>query len=395
MSLSCPEQVRRGVIMKKFLVAMLVFLSVLPFAAAYGVTFYNPAWNPQYGKVFEFVEAGKPYPLDVRNPDIAITKIIFTIEREVKNGGLTIYHLKSIPSSLPEVAENESYEFNEIKYSGFVPHDTRRFVYEFKVEKGWLTNMSVARDTVALHLYDNTLEVWDTLPTQITGENESHVFYRAEGAGVHYLFIGKAQSGAVAEASPAAEDEGESIEVKAEQPTPEGVVELPSEVTPVQLGQQQPAQQPASLPSLSPAPVPEPVPEPGSSKLIGALVLIAIAVIVLIVYLVFGRKKLGYSVDKELSSYISESIRRGKTKEEVRNRLLEVGWHHERVDKALARFKESKPAQQAVSQTASHPASEPAKSMSLAEAKALAEKQRAEMKNAEARRKPAPKSKKK
>jgi|GEM_PF-7033290 len=376
MSLSCLEQVKRGVIMKKFLVAMLVFLSVLPFAAAYGVTFYNPAWNPQYGKVFELVEAGKPYTLDVKNPDIAITKIIFTIDREVKNGGLTIYHLKSVPSSLPEVAENDSYEFNEIKYSGFVPHDTKRFVYEFKVDKGWLTNMSVARDTVALHVYDKTLEVWETLPTKITGENESFVFYRAEGAAVHYLFIGKAQSGATTESASVAEEKEESIEVKAEQPAPKETVELPSEVTPVQLGQQQSAPQPVAAPAPSPASVPESAPASDGSKLIGALVLIAIAVIVVIVYLVFGKKKLGYSVDKELSNYISESIKRGKSKEEVRNRLLEVGWHHERVDKALSKYKESKPSQQ----TASHPASELAKSMSLAEAKELAERQRSALK---------------
>jgi PGF-pre-PGF domain-containing protein len=338
----------------------------MPFAAAYGVTFYNPAWNPQDGKIYDTVEAGKPYTLDVKVDNIAITKVVFTINRTVSNGGITVYHLLSSPASLPEVPENDSYEFNEIRYTGFVPFDAGKFTYEFKVAKGWLGNMSVSRDTVALHSFGRILEDWQTLPTRITGEDDSFVFYRSEGPAVHYLFIGKAQSGAKAEL--AAENKKVESQMKTDQaakdvsqePQPQKKEEM-LQVEKVDLNKPV-AQQPAA-PVVTPAVTPASVPDNGSNSLIFGMLLIGIAVVALVVYLIFGKSNLGYSVDKELNNYIDESLKRGKTKEEVRNRLLEVGWHHERVDKALSKHK-SKP---------------PKESMSLAEAKALAEKQKKEM----------------
>ena len=47
---------------------LLIFLLLLPFAAAYGVTFYSPSWNPQYGKVFDVVEpSGEIDTADIQN----------------------------------------------------------------------------------------------------------------------------------------------------------------------------------------------------------------------------------------------------------------------------------------------------------------------------------------
>jgi PGF-pre-PGF domain-containing protein len=357
--------------MKKGVALLVLLLFVMPFAAAYGVTFYNPAWSPQDGKIYDLVEAGQPYSMDVKVEDIAITKIIFTINRTINNGGITVYHLMSTPSSLPEVPDNDSYEFNEIKYTGFVPFDAGkyRFTYEFKVAKGWLQNMSVSRDTVALHSFDRVLEEWQTLPTRITGEDDSFVFYRSDGPAVHYLFIGKAQSGSKAEL---AEDNkktaaqmqtDQTAKDLSQEPKPEQEELL--EVEKVDLGKPSVQPQP-SAPVPSPAPA-APVSEQDDSVLFGAILLIGLAVAAVIIYLIFTKKGVGYSVDKELNNYISESLKRGKTKEEVRNRLLEVGWHHERVDKALAKHKSSAPA------------AAPSQSMSIAEAKALAEKQKKEL----------------
>ncbi|MBW2972667.1 PGF-pre-PGF domain-containing protein [Candidatus Woesearchaeota archaeon] len=372
--------------MKRLSALLLAMLFLVPFAAAYGVTFYNPAWNPQDGKIFDLVEADKPYIFEVRNDDIAIRRITFVINREAQNAGVTVYNLRSVPTSLPEVPENDSYEFNEMKYSGFVPHDTTKFMYDFRVEKGWLENNSVPRQAVALHAYDNVLEQWDVLPTQVVSDDDRFVYFTAaDDEGVHYLFIGKMQSGYEGSMEEPVEEVGEKEAEAApeEGETAKPSAELPSEVTPVQLEKTtQPPAQPAPRPVPAAEQPPEDVSGKSDSKLVGALVLIAVAVIIVILYLVFGRKKLGYSVDKELNNYIGESLKRGKSKEEVRNRLLEVGWHHERVDKALSKHKE-----------AASPV-RPSGSMSLAEAKALAEQQRKEMEKKPAH-KTAAKSKKK
>ena len=364
--------------MRNLFVALLLTLVLAPCAAAYGVTFYNPAWNPQDGKIFDVVEPDTPYSFFVKTPDIAISKITFTIGREAKNGGVTVYHLMTAPDFLPEVPVNDSYEFNELKYSGFVPHDTTWFVYEFKVKKGWLENMSVSRDTVALHSYDKVLDIWDALPTKIIGENESHVFYTAEqDKGVHYLFIGKAQSGETAEALVEIEEEPEP----SEEETPAGEVMdigVPSEITPVELTNKPAPAQPASPQPEQAVQVSEE--EEDNYTFVIILSIILIVIVILVVYIIFGKKKGSYSVDKELSSYIDESIKRGKSKDEIKTRLLEVGWHHERVEKALAKRKELKPKEE---KPKSMPKPEPmpdaeevSGGMSLAEAKVAAEKQK-------------------
>jgi PGF-pre-PGF domain-containing protein len=317
----------------RFIVIVLLALLAAPFAAAYGVTFYNPAWNPQYGKVFELVEANKAYSFDIKNPDIAITKITFTISREVKSGGITVYYLKSKPSSLPDVPENDTYQLNELKYVGFVPYDTTKVVYDFKVPKGWLENMSVARDMISLQAYNSMTDAWETIKTSITGEDSDFVLYRAEGKGVHYLLVGKSQSGAVAEAPVQKQVEENVEEPKVETPAEvpvtkvEPVKEQPVAVTPV-----------PQVPSTAP---PATGPAPANTRLFGTVILLALAVMVVIIYLVFSRKSSGSSVDKELHNYIGESLKRGKTKDEVKHRLLEVGWHHERVEKALSKHKDT------------------------------------------------------
>jgi len=329
--------------MKKPFILILVLLFIVPFATAYGVTFYNPSWNPQDGKVFDVVEAGKAYVLDVKTDDIAITKVTFTINRTVKNGGITVYHLMSSPSKTPEVGENDSYEYNEIKYAGFVPFDTQKFIYEFKVSKGWLENNSVPRQAIVLNVYNTVLDSWDSLPTKITGDDADYVRYSAEGKGFHYLFIGKSQSGEEALAGKAAEktEIKEDIEVKVEQPgeasKSQTVLAGDNQVKIPDTTQQTPVQ-PASAVPVEKAPAED---VGMDSKLFGAFMIISIVALVVIVYFVFGRKSNSYSVDKELGNYISESLKRGKSKDEVKNRLLEVGWHHERVNKALSKHKDA------------------------------------------------------
>jgi PGF-pre-PGF domain-containing protein len=318
---------------------MLFVLLLAPFAAAYGVTFYSPRMNPQYGKVYELVEPGEQYTVEnTKDKDVAITKLTFTIDREAKNGGITIYHhLSAPPTDLPAVPENDTYELNELKYSGFVPHDTTSVVYEFRVAKSWLMNMSVPRNAIMLHFFNSKTDSWDELPTDMTSEDNDYVYFRAKGIGYHYLLIGKSQTGTEAASKLVETDVEKQDEPKKASTALESEFDVTSGITPTPAAPAQPAVAPA--PSGPAKTVSEEDAEGSDSKLVGALILIAIAVIVLIIYLVFGKKKLSYSVDKELHNYIKESMNRGRSKEEVRQRLLDVGWHTDRVDKALTKYK--------------------------------------------------------
>jgi len=387
--------------MKRILALLGIILFIVPFVSAYGVTFYNPAWNPQDGKIFELVEPGTLYVFNVKNTDLSMTKVSFAIDREAKNGGVTIYSLRSINTDLPELDEDETYDVIEVKYSGFVPHDTTKFLYDFKVAKDWLENRSIPRAAVSLHAYNRNLDVWEVLPTEIIRDDDEFVYFSAaDDEGVHYLFIGRMVEGydaSMEEEVKAVEEETAEEEGPAEQPSQEAVSEIETEVTPVDL-----------TPTVRPAPLPVPPaeigpevrdvdPKDGESRLFGFFILLALIVVIIIIYIIFGKKKLGYSVDKELDTYVKENLKRGKSHDEVKQRLLDVGWHHERVDKTLSKHAKKTSGKPAPAKPAG-PVKEsvaPAKSMSLAEAKALAAKNREALKNAKPGKKAAKKPAKK
>ncbi len=202
-----------------------------------------------------------------------------------------------------------TYDLIQVKYSGFVPHDTTKFMYDFKVAKVWLENNSIPRNAVALHAYDRVLDVWEVLPTEVRSDDDEFVhFSSADDEGVHYLFIGKMIEGYDGSMT----EEVEAVEAVAEEKTeetpttPSEPVEMSSEVETVDLTQPTPvtAPAPAPQPVLIDQPVTDSSEPTSDSRLVGALILIALAIIVVVLYLVFGRKKLGYSVDKELDSYV-------------------------------------------------------------------------------------------
>ncbi len=377
--------------MKRLLALFTILLFLTPFASAYGVTFYNPAWDPQDGKVFEVVEPDQLYVFNIKNDDLSLTKVSFMINREAKNGGVTIYSLQNSPDKIPELDVNTTYDLIEVKYSGFVPHDTTKFMYEFKVAKDWLESNSIPRNAIALHTYNRVLDLWEVTPTKVESDDDEFVYFSAgDDEGVHYLFIGKMIEGYD---TSMAEDVEEVAEEKTEEQAtpPAEPVEMSAEVEAVDLNQQ-----PTPVATPTPQPVPAPVSQPvadtesdtsisgGDSRLVGALILLALAIIVVVLYLVFGRKKLGYSVDKELNSYVKESLKRGKSRDEVKQRLLEVGWHHDRVEKALSKYDKQKKSVESehVKEISKELPTENNVSMSLAEAKALAAKQREALKSA-------------
>lgn len=333
-------------IMRKSLLFILFAMLLAPLASAYGVTFYSPTMNPQYGLIFEKVIPDKPYVVEnTKGKDVAITKVTFTIDREASNAGITVYHLMAMPEFLPQVGINDSYEINELKYSGFVPHDTKKVIYDFRVAKAWLETTSVPRNQVALHFYDKNTESWDELATEITGDDDTYVYFRASGVGYHYLMVGKSQSGSEA-AAKEIKSEVETVEEKpsSELSSTQEVKEKVGMTAPVEQVKLDTTPQPvASTPAPTGPDVSLSAPEEASTNSAGTgiLILLAVAVAAVIIYLIAGRRKLGTSVDKELHNYIGESLNRGKTKEEVRRRLLDVGWHQERVEKALSKHKDA------------------------------------------------------
>lgn len=339
--------------MRKSLLALLFVMLLAPMASAYGVTFYSPTMNPQYGLIFEKVIPDKPYVVEnTKDKDVAITKMTFFINREASNAGITVYHLLVAPDALPYVPVNDSYEVDELKYSGFVPHDTTKLVYEFRVAKDWLENMSVARNHVVLHAYEQTTESWDEIKTEITGDDDDYVYFKASGIGYHYLMIGRSQSGSEAAANevktevkkveePSSAQPAAQTSSKTEPAEPKEQVDMTTNVEQVRLDTTPTpvSTEIAAAPATTGPAVSQAAPKEDRSTGIWVLIVLAVIIAAVVIYLVAGKRTMGSSVDKELNNYITESLKRGKTKEEVRRRLLDVGWHQDRVEKALAKHK--------------------------------------------------------
>ncbi|NQU79667.1 PGF-pre-PGF domain-containing protein [Candidatus Woesearchaeota archaeon] len=323
--------------------SLMVALVLLPSAIASGVVFYNPAWNPQDGLIFDEVEPDTPYTFKVKNLDIAITRITFSVSREAQNAGITVYNLMTVPNSLPVVPQNTSYQFNEIRYAGFASHETGDFNYDFKVSKKWLENNSFSRDSISLFSFNRILDVWDLLPTTITGEDSFFVFYSAEqDKGVHFLYIGSSKKsmtesvietiGEPVDELVLANEDGETLlrfeDADMDAGVEKVVLDSPVVDSPV-----------APEPELST----EPQARSSESYAGITFLLLVIVVLVIVLLVVFGNRIFGKRVDKELHAFIRDSFRRGRTREQVRSRLIDVGWSVERVDKALDKHRKKIP----------------------------------------------------
>lgn len=321
--------------MKKLACLLFSMLLLMPFAMAYGVTFYNPGMNPQDGKLLEKVFAGKSYTIELDADDLAITSISFKVNKNSTTAGITAYNLKSIPTFFPEV--NNAYEYNELKYNGFATHNVDRLTFEFNIPKEWLTENGVSRDTVRYHWHNEMVDAWDELPTEITGEDDTHVFYKAHfNDGARYFVIAQAQD-EVAMETPEVEVVKETTpEVKEEPVAP--VVEPKEEEVEVKTQSLQ-----TSVPAapVEPQSTPEPVAqdEDVKSKLNYLFYVFLAVLAVLVIYWFYSRTPVKPGVDKEIYRYIKESKRHGKSHSEIKKRLLDVGWHPDRVDKALAKHK--------------------------------------------------------
>jgi PGF-pre-PGF domain-containing protein len=313
-------------------IALILVLLLVPIAEGYGVVFKSPQMNPQFGKVFESLDSGKMYTLDIKNDAMDVRSLSFTISQNATNAGLTVYTLLSKPASLPDLGD-ATYSYLSLDYIGFASFSVSSVSFSYRVPKVWLESNTVPRNQVGMS-YLSKGGIWTEIPTKITDEYDDYVTYSSGGpVQARYFAIGKAGTSTVDVSTPVVEV---SEELKGDAGPVDVVMESPVEK--VNLAEKKVA--PAKTQNVDTA-VPVVADTGGEKTGSGSsLMIVFILVLILVVTVlgfVFWPGKGG--VDRELSNYISESMKRGKTKEEVRDRLLEVGWHPDRIDKALYKNK--------------------------------------------------------
>ncbi len=329
--------------MKRLALLLLFTVMLSGMALAYGVTFYNPGMNPQDGTLLEKVNEDEPSTIKLDNEDVAVKQITFTVDRDAQTAGVTVYNLLTAPLTLPDI--DNAYEYNEYRYGGFATHELKRLIIEFEVKKDWLTENEVNRNSIVYQWYDSGFDVWEEMPTAIESETDTSVRYTATlDQGARLFVIAQSQGETVAE--PVQEPVSGPAPTE---PEPEPTTPAPSiseEVEPALPGQ--PELELEKPITTIPTPVQEPEPAPVAGDITPSsgdksslrylfYILLIVVVIIIVYYLVSGSTPRG--VDREIHRYIKESKKHGKSKDEIKHRLLQVGWHPERVEKALDKHK--------------------------------------------------------
>ncbi|MCD6206800.1 MAG: PGF-pre-PGF domain-containing protein, partial [Methanosarcinales archaeon] len=53
----------------------------------------------------------------------------------------------------------------------------------FVVERSWINENGIAASTIQLYRYDRASQEWTSLPTSVTGRDDTHVYFTADAAG--------------------------------------------------------------------------------------------------------------------------------------------------------------------------------------------------------------------
>ena len=128
------------------------------------------------------------------NYEIVIEELEFVISKDCNNVKFTIEKLESKPLEIIEepTVDGIVYEYLDIKLTsnGTYLHEEEfeSMKFEFKVEKTWILDNNIDKDTIILVRYHN---VWQNLITVKVNEDENYIYFEASSPGLStYTVVG-------------------------------------------------------------------------------------------------------------------------------------------------------------------------------------------------------------
>ena len=158
-------------------------------------------------KVWSSINAGETATVPVKNGVGGVTEVSFSVPETVNGAWLQVSKKEALPSSVASF-EGDVYRNLEIAKGPALKDELiKEATVKFKVEKAWLAEKQLPKESVALHHYADG--AWKQLPTQVGEDDGTYVHYTASTPGFSYFVIGEkmttAASAAETEAAPAAE----------------------------------------------------------------------------------------------------------------------------------------------------------------------------------------------
>lgn len=139
-------------------------------------------------KVWVYINAGETATLKVRNGEIGVTEVSFTVDSYTPGPSLKVRKVETLPSSVKSFT-GKAYKTIEISHTGLKNHLAGTQTIKLKVEKSWLKSNSLGNSDVALFRYAN--DQWNQLNTTFDKEDETYAYFTAETPGFSYFVIGE------------------------------------------------------------------------------------------------------------------------------------------------------------------------------------------------------------
>jgi len=164
-------------------------------------------------KVWSSINAGETATVPVKNGVVGVTEVSFSVPETVHGAWLQVSKKEALPKSVAGF-DGEVYRNLEITKGPALKDDLiKAATVKFKVEKAWIAEKQLPKESVALHHYADG--AWTQLPTQVGEDDGTYVHYTATTPGFSYFVIGEKTGAAVAPAEEALAEPTEAAPAEA------------------------------------------------------------------------------------------------------------------------------------------------------------------------------------
>ncbi|MBI4438905.1 PGF-pre-PGF domain-containing protein [Candidatus Woesearchaeota archaeon] len=158
-------------------------------------------------KLWSDLPAGTSF-MNIAKAAFSFRKITIEATASSPSAELSVSKLDAAPSvgAVPGTA----YQYVQVETKNIVDSVVKSAVFDFNVEKKWLSDNSFIKDQVALYRYSGG--AWNELATKIVSEDTVFVSYQATSLGFSYFAVAAKGSGASASGSNASGSSGSGAE---------------------------------------------------------------------------------------------------------------------------------------------------------------------------------------
>ena len=313
--------------------------------------------NPQYGMGWMSIESGEEHTLSVKKPEISLINVSFKLSKDAISPSITVYALLIPPTFLPQV-DSTVYQYIQFKFQSFMSKDISTATYLFKVSKEWLKTQGITKESIEFYRYDEDYSDWFLANSSIVNDDLEYVYFKSKYIGGNYFLVSQKISAnsttttstqnivknttilpikqAVTEVKPLIKPEPKK-EIKKEE-TPNTTIlandmaignpNLSKKVQEVKA--KEPVKQELKTPEMFKS---KKEAQKSNYSYVFALFSFLFA-LALFLFLVNRSCRLS-SVDRELYKFVKDCRKFGKSDVEIKQKLLKVGWSHDRVHRVL------------------------------------------------------------